>query len=65
MSFIIFVLTLNMKVIIPKRLRWVGHVAHMAEMRNHYKSLVEKWKDNIDSNFRKNEMGGHRPYSDC
>jgi hypothetical protein len=24
----------------PRRMRWVGHVAYMGEMRNAYKSLV-------------------------
>jgi hypothetical protein len=41
---------------ITRRKRRVGHVAHSAEMRNRYKSLVEKksirrprqrWQDNI------------------
>jgi hypothetical protein len=29
---------------IKSRMRWVGHVAHMEEMRNEYKILVGKLK---------------------
>jgi len=52
-------------VIIPRRMRWVGHVAHMVEMKNAYKILVGKpegtrqlgrfrhsWEVNIRNNLR-------------
>jgi hypothetical protein len=48
------------RVIKARRLRWAGHVAHVGEMRNAYKTLVGKregkkplgrprhrWEDNI------------------
>jgi hypothetical protein len=51
-----------------RRMRWVGHVAHMGEMRNGYRILVEKtrgkrplgrpgrkWRDNTKMNLR--ELG--------
>jgi hypothetical protein len=29
----------------PKKMRWVGHVAHMGEeMRNAYKGSIKGWK---------------------
>jgi hypothetical protein len=30
------------RVIKSRRMRWVGHIAHMGEMRNVYKILVRK-----------------------
>jgi hypothetical protein len=46
-----------------RRVRWVGHVVHMGEMRSAYKILVRKperplgtplyrWKDNIKMDFK-------------
>jgi hypothetical protein len=54
-----------------KRMRWVGHVARVWEMRNAYKILVgrpewnrpvgrtrDRWEDNIKINVRKIGFGG-------
>jgi hypothetical protein len=32
----------NIRVIRSRMVRWVGHVAHMGEMRNLYRTLVRK-----------------------
>jgi hypothetical protein len=49
------------KVIKSRRMRWIGHVAHMEEMRNAYNILVGKhegkrprcrWKENIRMDLR-------------
>jgi hypothetical protein len=53
-------------VVKPRRLRWVGHMAHMGEHRNTYTDLVERtyrkgphgkqrhrWEDNTKINIEK------------
>jgi hypothetical protein len=52
-------------------MRWAGHVAHMGDMRNAYKILVEKlegkrqlkrpwhkWEDNIRMDLSEIRVGG-------
>jgi hypothetical protein len=59
------------RVIKLRRMRWVGHVAHMGEMRNMYRILVIKhegkkplrklrrrWEDNIRMDLRERECKG-------
>jgi hypothetical protein len=35
-------LPIIIRIIKSRRMRWVGHVAHMGEMRNTYKTLAEE-----------------------
>jgi hypothetical protein len=44
-SFIICTSQNIIKVIISRRMRWVGHFAHMVEATNSYKILVQKPED--------------------
>jgi hypothetical protein len=41
-SFVTYVSSNVIRMIKSKRMRWVGHVAHVGEMRNSYNILVEK-----------------------
>jgi hypothetical protein len=37
----------DLRIIKSKRMRWVGHVTHMGNMRNEYKILVENPEERI------------------